>query len=341
MNTAEETMSYDFKSHSNLRRWKGVTVREILDHKTGFITVPVIIGALWVLFVLASILIGKFNIGGLEMEGANGVHFGLDDGGMHRMQGMFQDVIREKMPEVAAAIMFSLGLPILIVAPFAVVFSLLGALYDDRKDRSYLFWKSMPVTDVEEVLLKAFALLIAGPVILLGIAWAVQVILMAAVSLYIAVMSEVGFFDIFALKAVIGTPLSLVTTHLGYIIQALPVFAWLLLVSASAPKMPILFAFLPPVVISVGENLLFNTRYFADWVTGMLSMELDFAEGGMRTVRDESGRIIEHSTDIDFYGVTDALAYFGSVITTPSVLVGLGVAALFIAGAIWQRRYNV
>ncbi|WP_210235883.1 ABC-2 transporter permease, partial [Mesorhizobium sp. M1C.F.Ca.ET.212.01.1.1] len=51
------------------------------------------------------------------------------------------------------------------VLAFVVFFYCLGALYDDRRDRSILFWKSLPLSDTQTVLSKVISALIVAPLI--------------------------------------------------------------------------------------------------------------------------------------------------------------------------------
>src|SRR3546814_12295425 len=52
-----------------------------------------------------------------------------------------------------------------IVLAFVVFFYCLGALYDERKDRSVLFWKSLPVSDAQTVLSKVASAVVVAPVL--------------------------------------------------------------------------------------------------------------------------------------------------------------------------------
>ena len=50
-----------------------------------------------------------------------------------------------------------------IVLGVVVFFFCLGALFDDRKDRSVLFWKSLPISDQATVLSKVAMALVVAP----------------------------------------------------------------------------------------------------------------------------------------------------------------------------------
>ena len=52
---------------------------------------------------------------------------------------------------------------------FVVFFYCLGSLYDERKDRSVLFWKSLPVSDRDTVLSKALSALVVAPTLAIAV----------------------------------------------------------------------------------------------------------------------------------------------------------------------------
>src|SRR6185503_18127636 len=75
---------------------------------------------------------------------------------------------KQSMDTVGAGldlVMYSPSMIISIVMGFVVFFYCLGALYDDRRDRSILFWKSLPISDASTVLSKVISATIVAPVI--------------------------------------------------------------------------------------------------------------------------------------------------------------------------------
>jgi len=103
-----------------------------------------------------------------------------------------------------------------------------------------------------------------------------------------------------------------------------PLYGWLLLVSAWAPRAPFIWAFLPPFVIWGVERIAFNTSHFL----GMLQYRLTGPEPSTTTAR--SGNLME---------MMSALTP-GQFFSTPGLWVGLAVAAIFLATAVRLRRYR-
>jgi len=139
------------------------------------------------------------------------------------------------------------------------VFYCLDALYGERRDRSILFWKSLPVSDVTAVISKLAIPILILPLISFIITVGTQLLMLVTSSVIFA-GSSVNIGSMWAQASFFRVPLiwlyHLVTVHgLFYT----PLYAWLLLVSAWAPRAPFLWAFLPPFVIYGVEKIAFNT----------------------------------------------------------------------------------
>ena len=142
------------------------------------------------------------------------------------------------------------------------VFYCLDALHGERRDRSILFWKSLPVSDVTTVLSKAIIPLAVLPLLTFAITIAVQLIMVLMSS---AVMLASGLSPEALWAQLSLSQMSLLLYHLVAVhgLYYAPLFAWLLLVSGWARRAPFLWAGLPLVGIGVVEKIAFNTTHFA------------------------------------------------------------------------------
>ncbi len=135
--------------------------------------------------------------------------------------------------------MFTLG--------FVVFFYCLGSLYDERKDRSILFWKSLPVSDRDTVISKSLTALFVGP--LIAIAFALVLSLLVLFSLM--VLAAFHGLNLFGL--VLGDKnfylviLQILSFIPVYVLWALPTVGYLLFVSSWAKTKPFLWAVGVPV----------------------------------------------------------------------------------------------
>ena len=165
----------------------------------------------------------------------------------------------------------SIGVPydiaagMLIAAGFIVsVFYCLDALQAERRDRSILFWKSLPVSDRVTVLSKAFVVLAIMPLIIftlivvthfLMLLWSSVVLLPSGLSL-----TTWSRFNL--LKESLIVLYGLIALTLWHA----PIYGWLVLISAWSRKAPFLWAFLPIPAIAALERMTSNTTLFLAFV---------------------------------------------------------------------------
>src|SRR5213075_595333 len=150
------------------------------------------------------------------------------------------------------------------------IFYCLDALYGERRDRSVLFWKSMPVSDWTAVLSKMAVPMVILPIVTFVLTIITQWIMLLAASAFLSMkgQSAASLWSLPWLRMTSGMFYHLVTVHSLYYA---PIFAWLLLVSAWAKRLPFLWAFLPLAAIGIIEKIVFNTVHFATMLGSRIS----------------------------------------------------------------------
>ena len=223
--------------------------------------------------------------------------------------------LREIPYDVAAVV-------ILMVSLVVGVFYCLGALHGERRDRSILFWKSLPVSDLTAVLAKASIPLIVLPAVAFAVILITQLI-MFLISTTALLAHGASAAPLWAQDPVLSNfwslPYGLIVLSLWYA----PVYGWLLLVSAWARRTPILWALAPVIGFPLLEKLAFGTSQVAELLKRRL-------HGGFT---DAFATPSTGKMHIDF-AQPEPLRF----VTTPDLWIGLGVAAAFITGAVWLRR---
>jgi ABC-2 type transport system permease protein len=201
------------------------------------------------------------------------------------------------------------------------IFYCLDALYGERRDRSSLFWKSMPVSDSTAVLSKMAVPMIILPVVTIVLTVATQflMLLMGAALLSMKGHSAAALWNLPWLQMSAGLLHHIITVHSLYYA---PIFGWLLLVSAWAKRLPFLWAFLPAAAIAVIEKIVFNSTHFATMLGGRIS-------GGMEGPGPKGGALM-------MLWPTHPLEFLGR----PGLWIGFVIAAACILGAIRLRRYR-
>jgi ABC-2 type transport system permease protein len=203
------------------------------------------------------------------------------------------------------------------------VFYCLDALYGERRDRSILFWKSLPVSDLVTVLSKAITPVIILPLVAFVITAALQWI-MLLLSTLVLVGSGLGVPTLWTHAALFQVWVTefyhLITVH-GF--WYAPIYGWLLLMSSWARRTPFLWAVLPPLTIAVVEKIAFNTTHFATMLLNRLGLGGGEGDGFM------AGAMSMYP-----------LMHFSParVLIDPGLWVGVALCAVFLAIAVRLRR---
>lgn len=160
----------------------------------------------------------------------------------------------EKQRGIFSLVMAGLVLPQLLVAFVVVFFYLLDCLFTERRDRSILFWKSLPVSDTQTVLSKLFVALVAVPLWSWVLSLVVGLVVFGVLAAQVSGTPAAGLGTWHG-----GTWLTVQAAMLGKMAIAalwyLPVAGWLLLVSVLAKRAPFLWATLPFLVLSLAERI--------------------------------------------------------------------------------------
>jgi len=230
------------------------------------------------------------------------------------------DIVRQR---VAVVTPFSLVASVILFTSFAVGLNYcLDALYSERRDRSILFWKSMPVSDRTTVLSKFTVAMVVIPMIAFAIAFTTQLVLF----MLTCVMLVVKGIDVSTLTSRLPLVQMTIAMFYGLAVHMLwfaPIYGWLLLVSAWARKAPFLWAVLPVFALFVVEKIAFGTGYVGTLIQYrfMGAMKEAFAANAMKDP-------ITQLSQLDP----------GRFLSSTGLWSGLAVAVAFLVAATWSRR---
>jgi ABC-2 type transport system permease protein len=238
-------------------------------------------------------------------------------------------ISRSFQPTALAMPYSHLAMLLLMTALFVVIFYCLDALYGERRDRSILFWKSLPVSDLTTVLAKASIPLVVLPLVVFAITVAVQLamLLLSVAALLMSGGSVVTLWrqlPLFQLQAVLLYTLAVITLRYA------PIYAWLLLISAWARRTTFLWAVLPPLAVALVELIAFHTSYF-----GLLLRErlIGFAPKAFNFRMPDGSFIDPHLIPITQLPP-------GRFLGSPGLWIGLLFAVAFLFAAVRLRRYR-
>ncbi|MGB0513597.1 MAG: hypothetical protein ACPGJE_02010, partial [Wenzhouxiangellaceae bacterium] len=214
--------------------------RELWESPFAFKWTPLIIAGLNILVTLFVLLIGA--------KVDNQLVFTID--GVR----MWAEMDNEQQRAIASFALFSTGSLFHMVMLFVVIFYLAGSLYDDRRDRSILFWKSLPVSDRMTVASKILTAMVAAPLAYLAAIALTQLVLIIIATGY-GLAAGINVFTEIWMPA--NLPRVWLVTLLGSLAQSLwllPIFGWLIFCSSFAPRLPILIAVMVPVLIGLFQH---------------------------------------------------------------------------------------
>jgi ABC-2 type transport system permease protein len=220
---------------------------------------------------------------------------------------------------------YTIAAGLIMATTFLVaIFYCLDALYGERRDRSILFWKSLPISDLTTVLSKAAIPLVILPLL----TWVLTVVTQSVMLLINLSIFHLRGIDTTALRT--GLPLTQNSLMLLYHLVAIhslwyaPIWCWFLLVSAWARRTPLLWAVLPPFALGVLEVITLHTGH----VFQFLQYRIHGPQG----------------SDAFSSGMPMSMATMPlsptHLLSTPGLWTGLALAAVFLAAAIQLRRYR-
>lgn len=215
--------------------------------------------------------------------------------------------------------------PIMLITFLVGIFYALDALHSERRDRSILFWKSLPVSDRITVLSKAAIPLVLLPLIGLALGMLAQFFLLmfSHAALLAHGMSPAPLWREYRF---IQEPLVMIYGMTVHTLWFAPIYCLLLLISAWAKRTPLLWAAVPPLVLMMLEKMVFKTTYFASLLR-------------YRTIGAMSEAFVTSPAERGS-GILDQLTQLDPVrfLTAPGLWLGLMFAAACLVAAVRLRR---
>lgn len=236
----------------------------------------------------------------------------------------------------AALMAFLIGNTVvfLIASGILTIFYCLDSLYAERKNKSILFWRSLPITDAETVISKLLTATVAIPLVTFAAVVLANLINLVLSSIFVSIeggspgqliWGAVPIFDVWASMFII-----LLTTPLWLS----PFIGWFLFVSAWTKRSPLLTAFLPILIVPMLEYWILRTHYIGNAIEArvsnlpLFSIDLSvFDDDSVREMTADSVSILAHIDIVKF-------------LTSPGLWAGLVVCGLFTTAAIYVRRYR-
>ncbi len=291
--------------------------REYWEHKGAIFYTPAIIAAVLAVLTILAGLTGDATINVNHNE-----QFNLVDH-LPKLVDQFENLSeREQKQGVQVALygtlMFFGGVMLLIS-----LFYCLGCLYDERKDRSILFWKSMPVSDTKTVLSKFATVCLLIPVSYFIVVTAFQLYTL----LFSTVLAWIGGSwgtMIWASSNLFGVMFNGLMAMLVAMLWLSPFWAWLIFTSSWAKKVAFMWGALPIIMLTIAEGWVLKSSNFIE----MLAMRVV----NTFTIMNSNLHFTTHKEIFDI----EVMRWY-EVFGNSEFWIGLIVAGVFLTGAIYTR----
>lgn len=330
--------------------------REIQEYRNSFVFTPLVVAALLIFFMLASVVLAnRITVVGDSVmdiihdehgEGSLNITISIDDDAINQNY-----TVKDETPEDAELenwnfsqgwsfnpprkdkpaehvheqlsslnpVMNALHCLFLLILLFTSGNYLLGTFHQDRRDRSVLFWKSLPVSEEQEVAAKMATVCLVAPGIYIAVSVVTQLVLV------LLGLLMVWRLDMSPVENIIGNLdfLELFRGQLSgwliWVLWTLPLYAWLLLSSSAAKRSPLMFAVAIPLGLVVLEQLFIGSSHVVEAISHHIPHLTE-----------------ENSDSMGFYVYEPSwltLDYLG-------MLMGLAVAACMLGASVWLRRHR-
>lgn len=309
--------------------------REFWEHRGGFLWAPIWTGGIFLLLNIMAIITAEVLGARRGIQIQIGAHGGV--------QKLIAEMDAGDLRNVGAGLdltMYAGMALIAVVLGFVVFFYCLGALYDDRRDRSVLFWKSLPISNLQTVLSKLVSGLLVAPAIAVIVGVVVGLVQLIILALVLS-MHGVNVWQLLLL----AHPFCVIANLIGYIpmyfLYALPCAGWLLLCSAASRSKPIRWAVLIPLASGLlvtwfGIMGLFRlpSAWFWGEVVGRSLLSVFPGAATFAGFRMQFGSLSHMDSQLSPLDLSTTYA----TLLTPQLWIGLLVGIALIAGAVWFRR---
>lgn len=309
--------------------------REYWESRKGFLWAPFWTGAANLILIVLALLAGEVTANRFGSHVSIGIS----------LDRLLQSASANDLAQIGQgmdAALLAFAFIISVVLTFVVFFYLLGALYDDRRDRSVLFWKSLPISDTATVLSKVVSAILVAPLIAIVVILAAFLGAMVIASLWLLIHGANPLILLWSHGEPFGVWLRLLATIPINAIWALPTVGWLLFWSAAARGKPFLWALLIPVVFGVLNGWVgllglphIDAATYWGQIAGRLLLSVIPVSWLRPTAQDFSAHI---------HGASDLaqISYpvMGHALLMPQMWIGAAVGIILIAAAIWFRRWR-
>tara|TARA_Y100000766_G_scaffold266399_1_gene260715 strand:- start:67 stop:960 length:894 start_codon:yes stop_codon:yes gene_type:complete len=288
--------------------------REIQEHKLAFIYAPFAV-ALVLCLVIASVYFGVTDIQTDEFNFSTEIY-----------DEEYQESMLLATPEAKSRViragLIVIGLPIILIAGFGLLAYSLSTFADERKDRSLIFWRSMPVSDLTTVVSKLLFVTFVVPLLILPNIILLQLVAMLSASIYF-VTNDIVHFGYLWTSYFLTDWFRIIFSLWAQALWSLPIFLWLMFAGTYARR-PLVGAAVPLVVAIVLEGIIFKSNLVFEFIENRLGF---WSRADSFPVAFEEIRVVDISNIF-------------LMLSTQAFWVGMIASAFLISAIVYTRSTN-
>ena len=172
------------------------------------------------------------------------------------------DMTLQRRMEMFALFHSALTLPQFLLLAVLLPYYLLDCLFAERKDRSILFWKALPISDAQTVLSKLLVALVIVPLGVFALTLVTDLAAWSILAVRLRDSPAAGGFLSWDTGVWLQTQALILVAVVVVALWYAPIAAYLLLVSAWAKRSPFLWAVLPPLGLMIAERIALDSHGF-------------------------------------------------------------------------------
>ncbi|PRC92005.1 hypothetical protein [Solimicrobium silvestre] len=323
-----------------MKTMKWLIRREFWEHKGSFFWAPLIVAAIMSVFILGIVSLG------VSADNIRGTYGEVNDTqvSMSTLAAQVSDAQKAQLANTMANAYMFVTAPLFIVLSFIVFFYCLSSLYEERRDRSILFWKSLPVSDGMTVLSKLMMAAGVAPLITIAVATVTSLLVLLMFCAALAFKGINVFGLLLSTPALYAAPFQLLGMLPIYLLWALPTIGWLLMVSAWARSKVFLWAVGVPclsMALLVWAERLFNFQWNIVWYAKNIvaRLLLGVIPGGWVSLVDLGNAqiITQHRSGVEMSGI---FTQSWATLAYPELWIGVAAGVAMIYVAIRLRRWR-
>lgn len=285
--------------------------REYWENKGMFFRAPVVFGG-FLIFVGLCYLILLIAHGSHEFPHFDGV-LTIKDGAIP--------------PTLIADTFYSMSVPFIILLWITVFIYCFNCLFNDRKDRSILFWQSLPIAEWQTMLSKVLAAIVVAPLCTWACIVATEFIFLLLLTIAAAVLHLNMISNLWMPLTILSTWLNVLKALFLQAFWLFPLIGWFMLASAYAKKSPFFTAVIPIIALAIVEGIFLRSAHLTESITACFDHAAESWHDLFEPIHGNA-----HAFTL--------LPHIQSNMTAGFIGLGIGLAFISMAGVLRHRCFR-